>query len=87
MEEFKVEQLIVLKKDGGFCNNTKSFNQLLQSNSDITITSKKLKYKKELEVSYNLICDDVEGKEQRFFQISLIMNSGEELLDLFVELQ
>lgn len=87
MEEFKVEQLIVLKKDGGFCNNTKSFNQLLQSNSDITITSKKLKYKKELEVSYNLICDDVEGKEQRFFQISLIMNSGEESLDLFVELQ
>lgn len=46
MEEFKVEQLVVLEKDGGFCNNTKSFNQLLQSNSDIVITSKKIKYKK-----------------------------------------
>ena len=87
MKEFKVEQLIVLKKDGGFCNNIKSFTQLLQSNSDITIISKKLKYKKELEVSYNLICDDIEGKDQRFFQISLIMSSGEESLDLFIELQ
>ncbi|MDO6507790.1 HEPN domain-containing protein [Colwellia sp. 4_MG-2023] len=87
MEEFKVEQLIVLKKDGGFCNNTKSFNKLLQSNSDIVITKDLLKYKKELEVSYALICDDVEGKEQRFFQVSLVMSSGEDSLDLFVELQ
>lgn len=87
MKEFKVEQLIVLNKDGGFCNNTKSFNQLLQSNSDIVIVNNKLKYKKELEVSYSLICDDIEGKDQRFFQISLVMSSGESSLDVFVELQ
>jgi hypothetical protein len=87
VEEFKVEQLIVLKKDGGFCKNTKAFNQLLQSNSDIVIKAKKLKYKDDLEVVYNLICDDVESREQRFFQVSLVMNSGEDSLESFVELQ
>ena len=87
MGEFKVEQLVVLKKNGGFCNNSKSFNQLLQSNSDIVITGKKIKYKKNLEVNYNLICNDVENKEQRFFQISLIMKDNADNLDLFVDLQ
>ncbi|SBS38054.1 hypothetical protein MSP8886_04374 [Marinomonas spartinae] len=55
MKEFKVEYLILMDDEGAFCDSKTTFNKLLQVNSDIKISNKKLTYKGSFEVEYGLI--------------------------------
>ncbi|MCF2855913.1 hypothetical protein L1286_00390 [Pseudoalteromonas sp. SMS1] len=86
MKEFKVEYLILMEDDGGFCNCKNTFNKLLQAHSDIKISNKKLTYKEKFEVEYNLLSGEVENKKQRFFQLTLNAKCEADKLDIFVQL-
>ncbi|GGI82301.1 hypothetical protein GCM10007978_20120 [Shewanella hanedai] len=82
MNEFVVEYLILMDAENAFCDNKKTFNNLMQVNSDVKINSNKLKYKNTFEVEYLLSAGDVGNKSQRFFQVSLKSKSND--LDTFV---
>lgn len=86
MKEFKVEYLILMDDEGAFCDSKPTFNKLLQVNSDIKISNKKLTYKGGFEVEYGLISGEVENKGQRFFQLTLSATCKHDKLDIFVEL-
>jgi hypothetical protein len=85
-DDFKVEYLVLMDSDGAFCNCKESFNKLLQVSSDIKISGSKLIYKGVLDLSYSIMSGEVEGKDQRFFQIAFIAQHNEEQLDSFVSL-
>lgn len=70
MMEYKIEYLIMIKHKGSFCNNIKSFNKLLETNSLITIKENKLIFNKK-EFGYEIFSSDVKDKEQRYFKIKI----------------
>ncbi|NDJ84163.1 hypothetical protein GXP65_24365 [Vibrio campbellii] len=86
MKEFKVEYLILMDDEGAFCDGKPTFNKLLQVNSDIKISNRKLIYKGSFDVEYGLISGEVENKGQRFFQLTLSAKCERDKLDIFVEL-
>ena len=83
-DDLKVEYLVLMDNEGAFCDCKESFNKLLQVSSDIKITGNKLKYKGGMDITYSISNGEVEGKEQRFFQISFSIQHTDEKLDQFV---
>lgn len=86
MEELKVEYLILMDKEGAYCDSKQAFNKLLQVCSDIKISSNKIKYKSALDVDYLIKCGEVEGKDQRFFHVSFGSTCDHSNIDTFVSL-
>jgi len=84
MPDLSVEYLIVMKANEGFCDSTKSFNNLLCANSNIIIKGNQLTYKK-LTVGYRVQTNVLEEHKQRYFRLNLDCddkNSVEEFAEL-----
>lgn len=84
MEELKVEYLILMDKEGAYCDSKQAFNKLLQVCSDIRISSNKIKYRSDIHVEYLIKCGEVEGKDQRFFHVSFASGCDHSNIDIFV---
>lgn len=74
--ELRVEFLVIVDTNNSFCANEDAFNNLLRTNSEISIENGKLKYKN-LEVDYKVQTKELETQEKsnykkRFFHIHLI---------------
>lgn len=66
----KIEYLVVISSKEPFCKSTKSFNNLIQSYDEISVSNRKISYGKTsfgYDVQHGEIIDD----EQRFFHIKL----------------
>lgn len=77
-EVLKVEYLVIVDTSNSFCASEKAFNNLLRTNSDITLQNGKLKYKN-LEVDYKVQTKKLETQgartdNKRFFHIHLQCN-------------
>jgi len=56
--DLKVEYLVIVETKNSFCSSIGSFNNLLKSHTDITISNGTLKYK-EIEINYNVITEEL----------------------------
>jgi hypothetical protein len=70
-----VEYLVLLASDGTFCSTETAFNQLLQVDSRITLNGDQLRFQDpaagvEFSCKYSIWGGDVQGKPQRFFQLT-----------------
>ncbi|MET3196933.1 HEPN domain-containing protein [Bacillus sp. OAE603] len=88
-EILKVEYLVIVDTSNSFCANEKAFNNLLRTNSDITLQNGKLKYKN-LEVDYKVQTKKLETQgartdNKRFFHIHLLCN-GVSNINVFEDL-
>ncbi|WLP65379.1 HEPN domain-containing protein [Bacillus thuringiensis] len=77
-EELRVEYLVIVDTSNSFCASEKAFNNLLRTNSDITLQNGNLKYKN-LEVEYKVQTKKLETQEERaenkrFFHVHLKCN-------------
>lgn len=70
MGNLRVEYLILLKENGSFCNTIKSFNNLLESNSNIKILQKKINFIND-QFGYEIKTNSVKDKAQRYFKLTL----------------
>lgn len=86
MQNLKVEYLIILNSKGSFCNNIKTFNNLIRTNGDFSIKSSILTYKK-MEVKYEVLTGEIEDKEQRYFHIKIICNDVKKIDDFQILLK
>lgn len=68
MNPLRTEYIVVVKKSSPFCNSVKTFNSLLNANSDISIKGSKLIHK-DFEVDYDIRQSDLEDKDLRFFHL------------------
>ncbi|OEZ75374.1 hypothetical protein JAB6_55960 [Janthinobacterium sp. HH104] len=80
----KIEYLVIIESDSTFCRDRASFNNFLQSNSDIKIHNNTFKYKN-LEIGYELKLGQQEDGRNRFFNIKLECNN-EKNIDEFHDL-
>lgn len=71
IDEIKTEYLIIFESKDAFCDNILSFNNLLKSNSEISINGDKLAYK-DLTVGYLVQSEEINNSTQRYFHIRLI---------------
>lgn len=69
MQNLKVEYLIIFRNEDAICKGRVSFNNLITANSDFTIKRQKLKYKKKIEVKYEISDGDIEDRNQRYFNV------------------
>jgi hypothetical protein len=69
----KVEYLLPFNTEGGICRDISSFNSLLESHSDITITSTKLRYKKS-NYNYSVSMNEVPNQDCTVFHVILEIN-------------
>lgn len=78
LEAYRVEYLVVVNTNGGFCNSIKSFNSLLSTYEDIVVDAKGLTFSG-LRVSYEIDTDVIGRGEQRYFHLKLTLPSNESL--------
>lgn len=84
LEAYRIEYLVVVNTNGGFCNSIKSFNSLLSTYEDIVVDVKGLTFSG-LRVSYEVGTDVIGQGEQRYFHLKLTLPSTESL-DKFSQL-
>lgn len=84
MKNLRTEYLVVTQKSSSFCNSIRTFNNLLNADSDIEIKSSKLRYKN-LEVDYAIRKSELPDKELRFFHLKFVCHQLEKI-DEFDEL-
>ena len=80
----KVEYLVIIDTSNSFCSNLEACNNLLKSNSNISINGKQLKYK-DLEVYYKVQTSELEETKERFFHLHFKCNRVSKIL-IFEEL-
>ncbi|MCK8495902.1 HEPN domain-containing protein [Spirosoma sp. RP8] len=81
----KVEYLIVSPQDGNFCNSEYTFNNLIQTSDEITITGSKLVFgnsEDSLELNYIIETEIIKDKSQRYFHVTFDL-SNEKKIELF----
>ena len=82
----KVEYLLPFNTKDGICRNTSSFNSLLESHSDISITEKKFRYKNS-NYSYAVNMNKVDNQDYTvfhvIFEISRVTDKFREMLKSF----
>lgn len=83
-ETFKTEYLIVIDTKDSFCDNKVSFNNLVQTNSQINIQNEKLTFK-DLTVDYIIQTEKMNNESQRYFHLKISTNEIEKL-ETFEEL-
>ncbi|MEW6176605.1 MAG: hypothetical protein AB1588_13005 [Pseudomonadota bacterium] len=72
----KIEYLAIISADSSFCRNVSSFKSFLQSDSDIKITSRRIKYQA-LEVDYELQTGLNEEQNHIFYHLRLKSESDD----------
>jgi len=72
----KIEYLAIISADNSFCRSTSAFKCFLQSDSDIKITSKKIKHQA-LEVDYELQAGHNEEQNHIFYHLRLKSDSND----------
>lgn len=77
-----VEYLIFNDKKEKICTDRKSFESLLQTDSDIIISNNKIKYKNIIDVDYYLEVGDILESNNTYFNISLSINSDSDICSL-----
>ncbi|HDU8399012.1 TPA: hypothetical protein RGQ54_004477, partial [Escherichia coli] len=86
----KLEFLVLVTNDDSFCNSKKAFIDFLKIDSLISITGRKLTYKKTprsnplITVKFNVETNNIPSNKERYFIIAL-ENTSEELIDEFSE--
>lgn len=86
----KLEFLVLVKNDDFFCNSKKAFIDFLKVDSQISITGKKLTYKRSpraaplITVKFDVETNNIPSNKERYFIIAL-ENTNEELADEFSE--
>lgn len=86
----KLEFLVLVKNDDFFCNSKKAFIDFLKVDSQISITGKKLIYKRSpravplITVKFDVETNNIPSNKERYFIIAL-ENTNEELVDEFSE--
>ncbi|MCX9039117.1 HEPN domain-containing protein [Citrobacter portucalensis] len=86
----KLEFLVLVTNDDSFCNSKKAFIDFLKIDSLISITGRKLTYKKTprsnplITVKFNVETNNIPSNKERYFIIAL-ENINEELIDEFSE--
>lgn len=86
----KLEFLVLVTNDDSFCNSKKAFIDFLKIDSLISITGRKLTYKKTprsnplITVKFNVETNNIPSNKERYFIIAL-ENINEELVDEFSE--
>lgn len=90
--ELVSEYLVIIEKKASaeaffyLCDSVEEFNRLLQKNSDIHIKNQTIKHKHDLSCKFQVKTGEVEGKDQRFFQIRFTFNGNEEQVDSYSSL-
>lgn len=89
--ELTTEYLIIVEKTTSeglyhMCVSKERFNELIQNDPNIFINNRQIKYKNTCEFSYEINNGNVEGKEQRFFQIKVTLNGTEDKIDEYSEM-
>lgn len=70
LQSFKIEYLVIIDTRDSFCSNLSSFNNLIKSNSEITINSNVIKYRG-LNVEYSVQTEELSDSNQRYFHLKL----------------
>ncbi len=86
----KVEYLILIKKDGSFCEDAKSFINFLSADRSLEINKKIISFrpktgKYKLQVNYLLKSGEVNNRDERYFLFELTRNDKTRI-DEFTEL-
>lgn len=71
----KIEYIIITKQEGSFCNDKRSFINLLQVDSSIKIDNNIISYKDQgiiIDIDFNVITNEIKSKQERYFHITLI---------------
>jgi Apea-like HEPN len=89
--ELVTEYLIIIEKSSSeafyyLCDKSDEFNKLLQTDSNITIGAGWLKYKKVIELGYEVKSGSVQGKEQRYFHVKLTFKGDEAGINDYTEM-
>ena len=89
--ELVTEYLVIVEKSASeafyhLCDSINGFNKLLQTNPNIVIEPGRVKFKASLEFPYEVKIGNVEGKEQRFFQVKITFNGEENNIDEYSEM-
>jgi hypothetical protein len=83
-----VDYLVILPSDGSFCDTPQGFLRLIQVDSRITVTAGDIRYDGVSVCQCRLAHGEVEGRAQRYFQVSLTwpgdLGAAEESLDTFL---
>lgn len=84
--ELVTEYLIIIEKSASealyhLCDSTDGFKKLLQTDSNISVSASHLKYKGKFEYPYEVMMGNVQGKEQRYFQVRLTLKGEENDID------
>lgn len=72
----KIEYLAIISSESSFCRSTSAFKSFLQSDSDIKITTKKIKHQN-LEVDYELQSGNNEKQKNTFYHLRLKSESDD----------
>ncbi|GAL83475.1 hypothetical protein MYP_702 [Sporocytophaga myxococcoides] len=88
MDKIKVEYIVVIDTQDGFCSTIQAFNNYLESNADIQIINKGKCIKfKELEIAYDVLLDNVVDPHFKSFHTKFICNNvgGIEVFSSFLK--
>ena len=78
---YKVEYLIIIKDSKTFCSDIKSFNNLMQSNSEILILDDKIIFRDKT-FEYDIKSNVVEARNQRYFKLTFGIKKDTEITEL-----
>lgn len=89
--ELVTEYLVIVERKASealfhLCDSIEEFNKLLQTDPNIVIEDSLVKYKRGLKFAYGIKTGQVEGKEQRFFQVKLTFDGEERDVEEYIEL-
>jgi hypothetical protein len=81
--ELVTEYLVIIERQASeaffhLCDDINEFNKLLQSDPNVAIENRRIRYRSELECTYEVKTGTVSGKDQRFFQVRLAFDGPEE---------
>ena len=87
--ELVVEYLVIIEKEVNealyhLCNTTRDLNKLVESDSDIQISGKQIKFQDSLSCTYNTSTGNIQGKTQRFFHLKITYNGDETEVNEFL---
>lgn len=89
--ELITEYLVIIEKKAStalynLCNTVDDFKKLLESDSSITLKKNLIKLNSKFECLYEIKSGNIEGKEQRFFNIKFSFKGEEKDLDEYIEM-
>jgi len=88
--ELRVEYLIIVEKKASvalfhLCDSIEGFNKLLRTDPDIMVEKGSIKYKQHLILGYVITTGIIQGKEQRFFHITLTFDKEEQQIEQYID--